>query len=204
MRFREFREKVKKLPFFGSDVAGILSVSLQAMRNQLSRWKKQGLLIELKRGLYALGEGERRTMLTREAASANIYQPSYISIESALSFYKMIPERVAAVTAVTIRKTRTFRNREGTFIYRHLKPSPYFGYAVKKDDEGFPYFIATPEKALLDYLYLNLGGINSGDKRYFTDSLRLQNRAVLNKRKLLSFAQRFNIRKLNLILENLK
>lgn len=204
MNFREFREKVKKLPFFGGDVAGILSVSPQAMRNQLSRWKRQGLIIELKRGLYALGEGERRAALSREVASASIYQPSYISLESALSRYKMIPERVAAVTAVTTRKTRTFRNREGTFIYRHLKTPLYFGFAAGKDEHGYPFFIAEPEKALLDYLYLNLGGINADDKKYFTGSLRLQNRSVLNRKKLLAYARRFNIRKLDRVLGWLK
>jgi len=204
MNFREFKEKVKKMPFFGSDMAEILSVSPKAMRNQLTRWKKQGLLIELKRGLYVLSRDERQTPLSKEVAAAIIYQPSYISMESAMSHYKMIPERVSAVTSITTRKTRSFRNEEGSFIYRNLKPSLYFGFAAKKDEYGYPYFIAEPEKALLDYLYLNLGRIAQDDKDFFTGSLRLQNRSIINRKKLNSYGRRFDVKKLGRILEQLK
>ena len=202
MNFREFKEKVKNMPFFGSDVADIFSLSPKVLRNQLTRWKKQGLLVELKRGLYALGKDERRVALSREVAAANIYQPSYISLESALSNYKMIPEKVIALTSITTRKTRTFTNQEGVFIYRHLKTSLYFGFLAKKDEYGYPYFIAEPEKALLDYLYLNLGRVKDDD--FFSESLRLQNRSLLNKKKLFSYASRFNIKKLNHVLEQIK
>lgn len=203
MNFREFKDKVKKMPFFGSDVAEILSVSPKAMRNQLTRWKKQGLLIELKRGLYVLSRDERQAPLSKEVAAAIIYQPSYISLEFAMSHYKMIPERVSAVTSITTRKTRSFRNEEGSFIYRNLKPSLYFGFAAKKDEYGYPYFIAEPEKALLDYLYLNLGRITPDDKDFFTGSLRLQNRSIINRKKLNSYARRFGVKKLGRILEQL-
>ena len=204
MNFREFKEKVKKLPLFGSDVAQIFSVSPQAMRNQLSRWKKQELLVELRRGLYALGRGERQTPLSREVVAANIYQPSYISLDSALSHYKMIPEKVTPVTSVTTRKTKSFHNEEGMFTYRHLKTGLYFGFEFKKDEHGFPYFIASPEKALLDYLYLNLGRIHAGDKKFLNESLRLQNTSVLNKKKLFAFTKRFKVKKIERILEQLK
>ena len=201
MNFSEFKEKVQKFPFFGSDLAEIFSVSPQAMRNQLARWKKQGLLVELKRGMYALGERDRSTALSKEVAAANIYQPSYISLESALSAYKMIPEKVRAVTSVTTKKTKIFNDQEGTFIYRKIKTPLYFGYLSKKDEGGYPYFIAEPEKALLDYLYLNLGSIDPGNGDFLSDSLRLQNIGVLNKKKLASYAKRFNIKKIDRILE---
>jgi len=203
MNFSEFKDRVKKFPFFGSDLAEILSVSPQAMRNQLARWKKQGLLVELKRGMYALGERDRSTALSKEVAAANIYQPSYISLESALSAYKMIPEKVQAVTSVTTKKTKTFNNQGGTFIYRKIKTPLYFGYISKKDEGGYPYFIAEPEKALLDHLYLDLGSIHPGDRDYLAGSLRLQNVGVLNKKKLASYAKRFNIKKIDRILEQI-
>lgn len=204
MNFRKFKEKVKGLPFFGSDLAEAFSLSPRTLRNQLSRWKKEGLLSELKRGLYVLGQTERQAPLSREVAAANIYQPSYISLESALSLYRLIPEKVTAVTSVTTRKTRTFHNQAGTFIYHKLKTTLYFGFVAKRDENGLPYFIAEPEKALLDYLYLNLGKINPADKPWLTKSLRLQNRSILNKKKLRVFAERFKIKKLNSILEQIK
>lgn len=204
MNFREFKAKVKTLPFFGSDVAEIFSLTPAALRNQLTRWKKRGWLVELRRGLYTLGPGEKEMSLSREVAAATIYQPSYISLEYALSSYKLIPEKVPAATSVTTRKTKVFRNQAGAFSYRHLKPELYFGFIVKKDEAGYPYFIAEPEKALLDYLYLNLGSINDLDKDYFAGSLRLQNRSRLDKKKLFLYARRFGLKKLGRVLEHLK
>ncbi|MCK4816521.1 hypothetical protein KA005_12200 [bacterium] len=201
MKFRDFKEKVKKMPLFSSDVAEILSVSPKTLRNQLARWKKQGLLVDLKRGLYALCNSERQTTLSREVVASNIYQPSYLSLETALSAYRLIPEKVKAVTSVTTKKTRIFHNNEGVFIYHNLKTSLYFGFVLEKDESGFPYFIAEPEKALLDYLYLNLGKIDPLDQKFFNESLRLQNRSVINKRKLVKYAKRFKTKKLDRILE---
>ncbi len=111
---------------------------------------------------------------------------------------------MAAATSVTTRKTKVFHNRAGAFIYRQLKPTLYFGFIAKKDEASFPYFIAEPEKALLDYLYLNLGSINDQDKDYFTGSLRLQNRSRLDKKKLILYARRFGLKKLGRVLEHLK
>jgi len=204
MDFREFKEKVKGMPFFSSDVAEIFSTSPLTLRNQFSRWKKQGLLVELKRGLYILGPGERQITLSRQAIAAVLYQPSYISLESALSHYQMIPERVDAVMSVSSKKTRVFLNPEGTFSYRNLQTSLIFGFLAKKDENGYPYFIAEPEKALLDHLYLNLGGLDHKDGDILDRFLRLQNHSVMNKNKLSSYARRFDVKKIYAILEELK
>lgn len=204
MNFREFKVKVKNMPFFGSDVAEIFSLTPAAMRNQLTRWKKRGWLAELRRGLYTLGMSEREAPLSSEVAAANIYQPSYLSLESALSHYKLIPEKVTAATSITTRKTKVFQNQTGMFVYRHLKPQLYFGFIAKKDEAGYPYFIAEPEKALLDYLYLNLGAINDKDKGYLTGSLRLQNRSRLDKKKLFLYSKRFSLKKIERVLEQIK
>ena len=204
MDFRKFKEKVKALPFFSSDVAEIFSTSPRTLRNQFSRWKKQGLLQELKRGLYTLGDGERQITLSRQAIAAILYQPSYISLESALSQYRMIPERVDTMMSISPKKTRVFHNPQGTFSYRNLQTSLNFGFVAKKDENGYPYLIAEPEKALLDYLYLNLGRFDPQDGDLLERSLRLQNRSMINKRKLLAYARRFAVKKLNAILEELK
>ena len=204
MEFRKFKEKVKGMPFFSSDVAEIFSASPLTMRNQFSRWKKLGLLQELKRGLYILGQGERQTTISRQAIAAILYQPSYISLESALSHYQMIPERVDAVMSVSPKKTRVFHNPLGTFHYRNLQTALNFGFLTQKDENGYPYFIAEPEKALLDYLYLNLGGLDPKDGDILDRSIRLQNRSMLNKKKLFLYARRFDVKKLHAILEELK
>ena len=204
MRFAEFKHKIKKGPLFSGDVAKLFAADPQALRNQLLRWKKRGLVIGLRRGLYALGREERGVELSRELIAANLYQPSYISLESALSRYKLIPERVVPVTSVTTRKTKTFENNEGLFLYRHLKKSAYFGFRQTRDEAGFPYFLAEPEKALLDYLYLNLRDVGNDVCGYLRAALRLQNRALLKKRKLAKYAERYGSKKLLNIVEQIK
>lgn len=204
MKFKEFKAKVKNIPLFGADAAKLFAADPQVLRNQISRWKKQGLIVMLRRGLYALSRDERTTKISKELIAASLCRPSYISLETALSRYKMIPERVAPVTSVTTRKTQTFQNEEGLFSYRHLKQDAYFGFRLMRDESGFPYFMAEPEKALLDYLYLNLGSIKVGDTDYFRVSLRLQNRSALNMRKIKSYAKRYGVKKLTAILENLR
>ena len=123
-----------------------------------------------------------------------IYQPSYISLESALGFYHFIPEAVYSQQAVTTRKTITYKTTAGTFNYRTLKPSFYFGYRILYKDQ-LPVLIAEPEKALLDYLYLT-GSLNTlkdmkalrinyRELQHIVDWLKIENYArVFNSRTL--------------------
>ena len=203
MDFREFKEKVKDYPLFGSDLLDMLSPSPQALRNQVNRWQKKGYIIALKRGTYALSPRERAVGLSAKLLANSLYSPSYISLESALSHYKLIPEKIAAITSVTTRKTKKFTNPVGAFIFRNLKKGLFFGFREEKDEYGFKYFIAEPEKALLDYLYLNLGKIRKIDKDYFEASLRLQNRDRLDRKKIARYIKSYKTKKLERLLKML-
>jgi predicted transcriptional regulator of viral defense system len=86
--------------------------------------------------------------------SNRIYSPSYVSLESALAHYRLIPEGVYTITAATSLKTQTFTTFMGTFSYRHIKPQMMFGYRLLNVDRHHCR-IAGVEKALLDYFYLN-------------------------------------------------
>lgn len=86
-----------------------------------------------------------------------IYSPSYVSLEYALSIYGLIPERVVDVTSVTTKKPIEFKNKLGVFIYQHIKENCFTGFIEKEDENGLVYFIATPEKAVADFLYC--GGV---------------------------------------------
>ncbi|MGB4407985.1 MAG: hypothetical protein WBI82_14080 [Sphaerochaeta sp.] len=117
---------------------------------------KQGKILRLRQGYYTFpalkAEGDAPFYFANK-----LYDPSYISLESALAFYGMIPEGVIQITSVTARKTKSFRNPFGTFIYRSVKPELMFGYTREKSSysNNWSMLLAEPEKALLDFLYLN-------------------------------------------------
>jgi predicted transcriptional regulator of viral defense system len=84
----------------------------------------------------------------------NLYSPSYVSLESALSWYGFIPEGVFQVTSCSSRKTQSFDTPLGSFSYRHIKPALFFGYQLEEWNKHH-FAIAEPEKTVIDYLYLH-------------------------------------------------
>lgn len=123
-------------------------------RNNLTRWCHKGLLVKLRNEHYAFPEYRQMPGFSRIVAN-RIYSPSYVSLQSALSFYGMIPEEVIQLTSVTTLKTARFDNPFGSFHYQNVKESLFFGYDIKMMEGGRGVLIATPEKAILDLLYLN-------------------------------------------------
>lgn len=123
-------------------------------RNNLTRWCRKGLLVKLRNEHYAFPEYRQVPDFAQYVAN-QIYKPSYISLQSALSIYGMIPEEVVQLTSVSTLKTARFSNPFGTFHYKNLKESLYFGYEISAMQDGRGVLFATPEKALLDFLYLN-------------------------------------------------
>lgn len=121
--------------------------------NNYTRWCKQGLLVRLRRGWFAFPEMLKVPDFARYVAS-RIYKPSYISMQTALSFYGMIPEVVTDITSVSTLKTAEFTNEFGAYSYRTVKPELFFGFELRKMQDGRTIPFATPEKALLDFLYL--------------------------------------------------
>jgi predicted transcriptional regulator of viral defense system len=122
-------------------------------RNNLVRWVSQGWLIKLRNGFYSFPEYLEEPGFAYYIAN-RIYRPSYISLHSALAFHGMIPEAVIQVTSVTSLKTMEFTNQFGKFSYKSLQPDFMFGYEQKPFLKGRVLLMATPEKALLDLLYL--------------------------------------------------
>ena len=204
MKYTDFKNAVRRFPVFSSSQSG-------GMRNgkgkvlpvQLTQWCKQGFLIRLRKNLYILNENDRAVTPSRAFLGNQLYSPSYISLEYALSFYGLIPERVADVTCVTTKKTQTFSNAFGTFRYQHIKQECFFGFTSQRDENNLPFFLATKEKALLDFLYLNINSLDPSDEDYFRGSLRLQNLEGLKSRKLTQMAGTFKNKKLKKITRNL-
>jgi len=150
VNYRAFEKIFKR---FGTVSISQIRASGQVFdKNNLGRWEKQGLLIKLKNGCYAFADIADMRGFAYHAAG-KIYKPSYVSLHTALAFYGMIPESVSQITSVSSLKSSIFENKLGTFSYKKIKPNLMFGYNAMEND-GFTFFLATPEKALLDLLYL--------------------------------------------------
>lgn len=122
-------------------------------RNAFGRWVRKGYLVRLRQGFYAFPEYQGKPDMAVYFA-ARIYNPSYVSLHTALAFYGLIPEAVTQITSVTSLKTALFKNGFGEYSYKSVREDLMFGYAPQPlaDSRAIPY--ATREKALLDLLYL--------------------------------------------------
>ncbi len=131
------------------------------VRRQLSRWVASGRLVQLRRGLYALAAPFAGAAPNALALASRIRVPSYVSLQSALSYHGVIPEGVPVMTSVTTNRPGRFETPLGSFLYRHLKRSLFWGYREVELDGGEKAFVAVPEKALLDLFYLTPGVIGA-------------------------------------------
>ena len=190
MKYNDLLKVINGAYFSRSD---LLSQGQKIFGYQLHLWVKKGYLLKLRNGVYAFVKDRER--IKSEEIATLLYQPSYLSLESALAWYGLIPEMVYAHVSVTARINRTFTNVFGTFIYRHLKAELFWGYTEIKTDYGH-YLLAEPEKALLDYIYLNLSRIRS-DADF--ENLRL-NADMLKERldadKFLKYLSAFGVKKM--------
>ncbi len=196
MRYIEFKNHVQGLPVIASKDIVVLKKDKQAVRNQLKRWQDKKLIIKLKRGIYILNENDRRINPNKQFIANQLYAPSYVSLEYALNFYGLIPERVFVITSVTTKKTGNFVNELGTFTYQHIKPSVFTGFKTIKDGYGLTSFIAEPEKAVVDFLYLGLHRIKAPDIGIFEASYRFQNVESLSLKRITELASLFGNAKL--------
>lgn len=183
-------------PIFSIHDLALLGIKIYPY--QLSLWSRKKYIQKLKNGLYAISE--RAKNLKMETIAFNLYQPSYVSLEWALFKYGLIPEIVFNPTSVTAKTTRTFKNNFGLFSYRHLKKELFFGYR-KISENGQIYLIAEPEKALLDYLYLNSSKIKTQEdiKELRFNEIEIKK---LNKVKLRKYAEIANNKNLQKLIYN--
>ncbi|NBC26308.1 MAG: hypothetical protein GVY08_05575 [Bacteroidetes bacterium] len=151
MNYIEFSNTLKQFPVFS--VREIEKHFPGFDNRRLVEWQEKGYIKKLRNRYYYFSD---RTFTESFLfyTSNKLYSPSYVSLESALSHYGIIPEGVFQITSCTTRKTNSFATPAGSFSYRHLKPALFFGYQLEEWDDHC-YAIAEPEKALIDYLYLH-------------------------------------------------
>ncbi len=185
MRFLHFKTHFE--PFLVFSTQDIRKWDTGFDTRRLVEWQQKGYIRKIVNRWYVFSKRLRQEELL--IISNRIYSPSYISLQWAMSHYRLIPEGVYTITAITSLKTQDFNTGIGTFSYKHVKPSLMFGYRLVSF-ENTMYKLAEPEKVILDYLYLN-ASINSVQD---LESLRLnvsELRSLLDKKKLQDYLMMF-------------
>jgi predicted transcriptional regulator of viral defense system len=151
MNYTDFRDEMKAFPNFS--VREIEKHFPGFDSRRLVEWQEKGYIQKLRNRYYYFSDQEVDESFLYYTAN-QLYHPSYVSLESALSRYGFIPEGVFQITSCTTLKTNSFNTPIGNFSYRHLKPSLFFGYQLEEWNDH-RYAMADPEKTLIDYLYLH-------------------------------------------------
>lgn len=184
MKWHEIEEKLEKqglVTFSSQEFLRATGFSPSSVKQLLIRYVQRGLILRLKekRGLYCL---KSRPPHPWHLAN-RLLQPSYISLETALAHYGIIPESVYQITSVTPRITRSFEALQLTFLFHKIKKEAYAGYRPL-EIEGETVLIGEPEKAMADYLYfIHLG------KRRLNDRIRW---GSLKKSAVIRYLELFN------------
>ncbi|MGI6423100.1 MAG: type IV toxin-antitoxin system AbiEi family antitoxin domain-containing protein [Candidatus Dojkabacteria bacterium] len=151
MKYIDIQNNLRNLGVFTLNDIRILDPDFR--EPTLNDWLNSGWIKRIRRFWYADSsfdpQGNDYFFIANK-----IYSPSYISLESALSHYGFIPETTLQITSVSTRKTNLFDTQYGVFSYQSIKNNLYFGYEVIENNDR-PFTLATPEKAILDYLYLH-------------------------------------------------
>jgi len=181
---RFIKEKSKYI-FTPLDLQRYFKVNYDTARKFILRGVNKKIYLKLKRGLYALAE----TPPNHYLIANRLYEPSYISFDTALSYYGIIPETIYSITSATTKTTRRFIIKGIEYTYQKIRKDAFAGYrAVKYDGETV--LLAEPEKALADYLYFV-----SLKKRSF--SYERLNLKKIQKNKLLTYVRLFKQPKTN-------
>jgi predicted transcriptional regulator of viral defense system len=183
MEFIDLLSLVGNQPVFETALLLAGDVDPDNIRRQLSRWVKAGRIKQLRRGLYTLAPPYQKVAPHPFLVANTLIIGSYVSAQSAMAHYGLIPEYVPVTLSVSTSRPAQWK---GGFHFRHIAPHLFFGYQSVDLPEGQNAFVATPEKALLDLAHLT----PNSDTPDFLNELRLQNMERFNLMQLNEFAQR--------------
>lgn len=146
-------------------------------KDKIAAMEKQQQLIRIKKGLFVVAQQEGTSPISRELIANHLYGPSYVSLESALSYHNLIPERVYRVRSVTMKRFKMYDTPLGVFEYRTVSPE-YFSIGIQQQvtQGNTAFLIASPEKALCDLIVLSSGlrlQSSKAVKIYLEENLRI-------------------------------
>lgn len=172
MEFEDLLYLVGDIPLFTSTILQAGDVNRANIQKQLSRWTTADKINQLRRGLYTLAEPYRQKDPHPFLIANHLISPSYVSMQSALAYYDLIPESVPQVLSVTSKfRSKLIETPLGTYRFHHVNQHFFTGFQLVQVIGEQSVFLARPEKALLDLIYLT----KQGYSRAFLETLRLQN-----------------------------
>jgi predicted transcriptional regulator of viral defense system len=154
MEFTKLVEIIGEEPVFESGLLIAGNANPREIRHQLSRWRQTGKIYQLRRGLYCLAPPFQKVIPHPFLVANRMLPASYVSLQSALAYFGMIPEFVPVTTSVTTNRPVSWETRLGIFDFRHIQVDFFDGYRWVDLGNKQHAFIASPEKALLDLIYL--------------------------------------------------
>ncbi len=150
MKYLELISKIKKNIFTLSDVYKFFGdEDPLTIKIQLFRFTQKKLIKQIKRGIYCFDEKE----IDEYMLASLLYKPSYISLESALNYYGIIPDVSFEITSISPTTTKKIKTNIGVFSYQKIKKELFFGFQTVKTKEG-NFYLAKKEKALVDFFYI--------------------------------------------------
>lgn len=200
MYFQQISPQLAQLPLFESGHLYTGANNQQQVQRQLTDWVRAGKVVQLRRGLYTLASEYQSEQPHSYVIANHIVKGSYVSLHTALSYYDLIPEHVAVVTSVTTGRPGTWQNPYGHFSYQHIQNKLFFGFEYRQMTRTQWAYIAAPEKALLDLIYLT----PEADNEAYIRALRLQNLDQINDERLSAYVKQADKPKLERALTHLR
>ncbi len=179
---KDVLESLGSVPVTKETVASLYP-KVSGLNQKVAALEHSGKLLRLKRGLYVVNPQWSEKRISIELVANHIYSPSYISLQTALRWYGLIPERVARIQSMTVKHSRKFENPLGIFDYTYVNRD-YFPIGISQEQtQESSFIIASPEKALCD-LVISTAGVNlryvSQAREFLEEDLRFEMDAFWN------------------------
>lgn len=196
------RIKIEQEVFDYTQLMSVL-VEYKKPRDVVTSLIKTEQIIRIRKGLYIFGKTWRRKVIEREMLANLIFGPSVLSLDYALSYYGLIPERIEELTSITSGRSRVFNTPIGIYSYTQLGVKKLsFGYSIQKSSDS-SWLIATPLKALFDKVWCDKRFTPTSPSSFFSylvEDLRIdmeQLKSYLDKGQMMDYKVKYSSRKIN-------
>ncbi|MBU2564092.1 hypothetical protein KKA23_00690 [Patescibacteria group bacterium] len=185
-------QKIKSIPktyFYLSDIKKISKLNNASLKVAINRLIKNKELIRITKKVYTTNIND----VDWKNLSIDIYSPSYISFEYALSFYNILSQKPLHLTLATTKRSKTIETEANNLMYKHIQKKMFWGYVQYHKDSN--YLMANPEKAFIDLAYLSLNGYAKFDPEEM-------NLKILKKNRIKEYLKKINNKKLTKLISS--